>query len=27
LIDLCVSFGLIFLFRRAERHFLAYLRP
>ncbi len=27
LIYLCVSFGLIFLFRRAERHFLAYLSP
>jgi histidine transport system permease protein len=27
LIYLCVSFGLIFMFRRAERHFLAYLQP
>ncbi len=24
---LCISFTLIFLFRRAERHFLAFLRP
>lgn len=27
LIYLCVSFALIFLFRRAERHFLAFLSP
>jgi len=27
LIYLCVSFILIFGFRRAERHFLAFLRP
>lgn len=27
IIYLCVSFGLIFMFRRAERHFLAYLQP
>jgi histidine transport system permease protein len=27
LLYLCISFTLIFIFRRAERHFLAFLRP